>query len=168
MSKQLKLADDGNTTIYSTSRSDAVVPSPFMGVEYLGREDFPDIISKGDTLDSVIKNITQKGTITIPTSGWVEQGTKSEIWKHGNITVSDAIITRYSKIDIQPSPEVIKILMEAGIGSMQIVNDETSVSIYAIGDNPNEALIEAITEAGKTDWLAGITGVQVTVTKVFD
>ena len=64
-------------------------------------------------------------------------------------------ITNYSKIDIQPSPIVIKQLIDASISSLLLGNDGGTVTLYAIGDSPNN-LEEDIED------------VQVTVTKVFE
>lgn len=149
MSKQLKLEYENGVTVYSTSRSDVVVPSPSIS-EYLKVSDAP-------TLDNVIKNITQKGTITIPKTGWTEekdQDKSTDIWKVV-VTVSGATINNHSKIDIQPSPQVIKKLIDANISSLQLVNNNGTVTLYAIGDNPSGLD-------------AAISNVQVTVTKVFE
>lgn len=151
MSKQLQLEYEGGITVYSTSRSDVVVPSPSIS-EYLN-------VSDDSTLDNVIKNITQKGTITIPNDNdWTEERDKpdepTDIWSH-TVNVSGATINSHSKIDIQPSPKVIKQLIDANISSLQLVNNNGTVTLYAIGDSPENLD-------------APIQNVQVTVSTVFD
>ena len=89
-------------------------------------------------------NTVKLGSLTIPNTGWTESATGSEIWSVNAASVSGTI-TSGSRIDIQPSPQQIKTLMDAGCISLQASNYNRTVKLYIIGSNPNTSLTSSIT-----------------------
>ena len=86
------------------------------------------------TLDRVEKNKVKTGTITFTTT-WDGEGPYTQLVGVDGVTISTS-----SKIDLQPTTEQIASLIEDGVQSLVIENDNNVLTAYALGAAPSSAM----------------------------
>lgn len=85
-------------------------------------------------IDDVIANSTYRATtITLLKADWTES--KEGTYYLQPVTIPET--TANSKVDLQPTPEQLVMLMDEEI-TMYVANDEGKLTAYAIGDIPSE------------------------------
>ena len=56
------------------------------------------------------------------------------------MTVTGAVVTANSRVEIQPSPAQISTLLSAGTRALQVENNNGTLTVYAIGTPPGSAM----------------------------
>lgn len=78
--------------------------------------------------------VNKMGTITIPAS-WSGSGPYTRV-----VTVSGAVITNNSKVDLQPDAATLQQLIDDGVSALYIRNNNGTLTAYAIGAAPSVQL----------------------------
>lgn len=90
-------------------------------------QEYTDVLEEWrDKLFSTYEHTVE---VTLTANGWVE----SQDQTHFTQDVVIPNVTANTKIDLQPSPEQLVLLIRAGI-TMFIANDNGSVKVYSVGD----------------------------------
>ena len=92
-----------------------------------------DTLSSSATKTYSINKLNSKygvnvASITIPYSSWTGTGPYTQ-----TISISGAVITSNTKVDLQPDVTVLNQLIDDGISSLYIENNNGTLTIYAIG-----------------------------------
>lgn len=101
--------------------------------------------SDGSTSSVTIPSAAAKqGSITTTTT-WSGSGPYTQ-----TVTVSSATTTSASKIDLQPNATTITQMIEDGVQALYVVNNNGTLTMYAVGAAPTVALTIqcTVTEVG--------------------
>lgn len=95
-------------------------------------EQSSQIVGKADK--SKIKSITLSSTWTGSASPYTH-----------SVTISGYTVTANTKVDLQPAAEVIQQLIDDGVLGLYIINNNGTLTAYAIGEKPTASLTIQVT-----------------------